>query len=416
MIKKLNPKLLNSTGDTIIEVMIVLAVLSLSIVISYATINLGLAQSRNAEEHSEALGLINSQVELVREDAQQLTPSQLSSSFCIPGNSSPNTIYSFGGNYLTTSITASKDSGSGYQKYGGCVSNGYHESVTYVCPTGKNCTTTPSAGYYDFLVRWDGSGSLGPQQAEITYRIYQLATSSSPNITLSASPPEIVVQVKKIPPNAVPSGNTGDGTTPSCNQAQSSDGAYTHGATINLTNNQPATTNSNGIASYQISDGSYDVGLNTSSLASGFSYCSPTSQSASIFPPNEQQTFTFYVVPQCTSTTTSTPTTIPVYGWVDYPYQVNVPGYWYDTGQGGYESSWQGSSTYSLPGWPAGYLYVNTGSSSYEKSGGIWVTTWYYEQYAWSPPYSYWADNWVWQQTGTEPGPPIVNTNWTCPS
>ncbi|HXE10132.1 MAG TPA: hypothetical protein VN554_01775, partial [Verrucomicrobiae bacterium] len=59
---KLRPKKLDATGDTIIEVLIVLAVLGLSLSISYATANKGLQQSRNAQEHSAALGIIDSQV------------------------------------------------------------------------------------------------------------------------------------------------------------------------------------------------------------------------------------------------------------------------------------------------------------------------------------------------------------------
>ena len=59
-------KKLNQTGDTIVEVMIVLAVLSLAIGISYATANRSLLNARQAQENTEASELVRTQVELLR--------------------------------------------------------------------------------------------------------------------------------------------------------------------------------------------------------------------------------------------------------------------------------------------------------------------------------------------------------------
>ena len=54
---------MNQKGDTIIEVMIVLAVLSLSLSISYATADRSLLNTRQAQESSMAAELAQSQVE-----------------------------------------------------------------------------------------------------------------------------------------------------------------------------------------------------------------------------------------------------------------------------------------------------------------------------------------------------------------
>lgn len=54
---------LNQLGDTIIEVMVVLAVLGLAIGISYATANRSLQNSRQAQENSIATEIAQSQVE-----------------------------------------------------------------------------------------------------------------------------------------------------------------------------------------------------------------------------------------------------------------------------------------------------------------------------------------------------------------
>lgn len=48
-------KKLNQRGDTIIEVLIVLAILSFAFSVSLATASKSLKQSRSAEEHSRAL-------------------------------------------------------------------------------------------------------------------------------------------------------------------------------------------------------------------------------------------------------------------------------------------------------------------------------------------------------------------------
>jgi type II secretory pathway pseudopilin PulG len=57
---------LKENGDTIIEVMIVLAVLGLAIAIAYATANRSLLNARQAQESSQATALAQSQIEALR--------------------------------------------------------------------------------------------------------------------------------------------------------------------------------------------------------------------------------------------------------------------------------------------------------------------------------------------------------------
>ncbi|MFO0781874.1 MAG: type II secretion system protein [Candidatus Saccharimonadales bacterium] len=61
-----NIKKLASRGDTIVEVMIVLAVLGMAISICYATANRSLTDSRQAQENSEASEIAISQIEQLR--------------------------------------------------------------------------------------------------------------------------------------------------------------------------------------------------------------------------------------------------------------------------------------------------------------------------------------------------------------
>lgn len=53
----------NNDGDTIVEVMIVLAILGLAVGISYATANRSLLNARQAQENSAATELVQTQVE-----------------------------------------------------------------------------------------------------------------------------------------------------------------------------------------------------------------------------------------------------------------------------------------------------------------------------------------------------------------
>ena len=64
MLKRI--KDLSQRGDTIIEVMIVLAVLGLAISICYATANRSLLNTRQAQENSEATELLQEQIEALR--------------------------------------------------------------------------------------------------------------------------------------------------------------------------------------------------------------------------------------------------------------------------------------------------------------------------------------------------------------
>jgi type II secretory pathway pseudopilin PulG len=184
MMKRFN-NILGEAGDTIIEVLIVLAILSLAFSISFATADMGLNKSQNAEEHSQAVGIVDAQLELLRNDiinqATGLTNPLIS--FCLNdnGGSISQPIGMMGGGTVPSSnnvdASASNDN---YQEYptnvstGSCVVNNlYHESITYV----SGGTIGP---YYNIMARWNGLANLGPQQTNISYRITQLAADNSP--------------------------------------------------------------------------------------------------------------------------------------------------------------------------------------------------------------------------------------------
>lgn len=114
-------KRLNSVGDTIVEVMIVLAVLGLSVGIAYATANRSLLNARQAQESSEGSSLAQHQIELLRAwaDIPSSNTSQYiyqTDPFCIKGNaivnivtSPPNTCSSIPGYNARYNVSITRD-------------------------------------------------------------------------------------------------------------------------------------------------------------------------------------------------------------------------------------------------------------------------------------------------------------------
>ena len=88
---------LNKSGDTIVEVLVSLAILSLAFAISYSTASKALIVSQNSQEHSTALGYLDQQMEMLWYISQpsfkatstpnpQTAAYSTSSPFCLMGN------------------------------------------------------------------------------------------------------------------------------------------------------------------------------------------------------------------------------------------------------------------------------------------------------------------------------------------
>jgi prepilin-type N-terminal cleavage/methylation domain-containing protein len=153
---------IGARGDTIIEVMVTLAILGLAFGISYATANRSLLLARNAQEHSEALQDLNSQVELVRADSADptlflVTPGMV---FCMDPATDLEAA-SASSSFVSVSTTT------------GCVLSGpegYTEMVTYApSPVGG-----VNEDLFTFQIDWSGVGDLGPQHEQIEYKVHEL--------------------------------------------------------------------------------------------------------------------------------------------------------------------------------------------------------------------------------------------------
>lgn len=136
----------NTSGDTIVEVLVALAVLSLAFAISYATAGRAITDSQNAQEHTLALEYLDSQIEALRYYASQPNQSLPTSSFYLQPVVSSSTVQvdpapgKLPGNGFVYSISLSRDQ---------TLSNTYHAIIT-----------------------WPGLGNLGQQSEELSYRVY----------------------------------------------------------------------------------------------------------------------------------------------------------------------------------------------------------------------------------------------------
>lgn len=162
---------LTQTGDTIVEVLIALAILGSAFGISYATANQGLSSARNSEEHSQALQYINKQLELLRSAAQNAdanTPTGIfkqTVAFCLT-ESAPVAVVPFTSGYTPGNDATANVQATGSGKYpAACSVNGlYNYAITY--------TKGANQDVYKVYVSWQGIGTFGAQQETLSYKLH----------------------------------------------------------------------------------------------------------------------------------------------------------------------------------------------------------------------------------------------------
>jgi prepilin-type N-terminal cleavage/methylation domain-containing protein len=158
---------LNQAGDTIIEVMVVLAVLGLAIGISYATANRSLLAARGAQENSEATQLVQSQVEYLRAYAR-IDPSDTSHYIF-----TPNRVFCFdpNGNIdATFTGTAVDNPPANYPTSGACLQGTrYYLSISY-----DDGSSSPGGAKDTFTVKayWEDVQGQGNDSVTLVYRIH----------------------------------------------------------------------------------------------------------------------------------------------------------------------------------------------------------------------------------------------------
>ncbi|HSX37131.1 MAG TPA: type II secretion system protein [Patescibacteria group bacterium] len=222
-------------GDTIVEVLIALAILGLAFSISFATANHALIVARNAEEHSEALQYLDSQVELARSDAGDDSLYNPPVSQCIDTIAGD---VNYGKPIPATSINCK-------------ISSLYNLSYTYL--QAKDSNNIPQ-DIFTFTVAWSGVGSLGAQQEQISYKIHKLTGAAAGSLTPTSPPPTLTFTSSPPSPANIYTGqsvqltwSTTDAT--SCTASGSNPNGNWSGAQA-TSGSIPQTFGSNGIYSY----------------------------------------------------------------------------------------------------------------------------------------------------------------------
>jgi len=158
---------LNSKGDTIIEVMIALAILALAFSISYAISQSTLVDVQNSQEHSMALEYMDSQLEALQAVAYEpnppagISPSLPDNAFCLSTSGSSISASDFTINPTNPTQTSVSNYPSKCVKSQG--------SYSYYVAIQKSPTLVDT---YKVNIWWNGLGSLGVQQEDMYYRVY----------------------------------------------------------------------------------------------------------------------------------------------------------------------------------------------------------------------------------------------------
>lgn len=171
MLKRLTR--LASSGDTIIEVMIVLAVLGLAIGLAYSTAHRSLLDARQAQENSEATQMVQSQIEALRTMTQSAAPNNIfqGGPYCL-SQTAPYTIIT--GNSCTFGAI------------------GYHIDITY--------TASPT-DTFTVKATWPDIFGEGNDTVTMNYRLHTpnpaafapppVTPPPPPTVSLSASPTSV---------------------------------------------------------------------------------------------------------------------------------------------------------------------------------------------------------------------------------
>jgi type II secretory pathway pseudopilin PulG len=147
-------KKLNSCGDTIVEVMVVLAILAMALSVSYATANRSLLDIRQAQENEQATELLQGQVEELR---------------TLTAPSSPVNIFTPGSYCLSTSAPYTKLGSCGFSYAGQpapAVSALYTIKTTYT-------PINASGGTFTIIATWPDIEGQGSDSIQLVYRLYQ---------------------------------------------------------------------------------------------------------------------------------------------------------------------------------------------------------------------------------------------------
>jgi prepilin-type N-terminal cleavage/methylation domain-containing protein len=151
-------------GDTIVEVLIAIAVVGIVIAVSYSIMNRNLMIMRDNQERTESVKLAQGQVEALKSLwgtalGQSQINAQVGNGFCLSGDGATPVLV-LNGNAPTANMASDV-----YSNYvAGCINQGiFHIGV-------RRSGTSPNFSY-KVTVRWDQVGTGQRRESSIVYRL-----------------------------------------------------------------------------------------------------------------------------------------------------------------------------------------------------------------------------------------------------
>ena len=141
-------------GDTIVEVMVVLAVLGMAISISYTTANRSLLDTRQAQENSQATELLQAQIENLRALAANVS-------------TDPNYIF-IAGQFCITSVGTVHPTSTAVPNPNCHFDNLYDVAISYT-----SLSPNPQGGRFTLVATWPDVQEQGNDTVTLSYRYYQ---------------------------------------------------------------------------------------------------------------------------------------------------------------------------------------------------------------------------------------------------
>jgi type II secretory pathway pseudopilin PulG len=157
---------LKQAGDTIVEVLISMAAVSMVLGAAFVTINQSVATGRTAQERVEALKEVEAQIESLKSLTKDETDPQgvfSNTSYCLVFNGSVLNRINTGTINGSIDLDDFSDPGGTYPPQ--CIKGFYHISITH--------NTANSNSTFIVRARWDSATGKGRDEVSILYRVYK---------------------------------------------------------------------------------------------------------------------------------------------------------------------------------------------------------------------------------------------------
>lgn len=154
-----------TNGDTIVEVLVAMAVVGVILAGAFVTINRNIRNVRGAQERGEALQSLQGQLEGLRSATTSVQGLAVGTAFCMNSATPPAPITGF-----TGGIPANQDA-DGFGEYpSGCNIN-TNEPIYHISIVKTSHDTSSNTDVYILRIRWLAVDFAGNDEVELEYKI-----------------------------------------------------------------------------------------------------------------------------------------------------------------------------------------------------------------------------------------------------